>query len=136
MNARYATSAYGKVQLDTDVAAANPHRLVSMLFEAAIVAVHRATERMRARDIATKGAAISKAIQIIEEGLIVSLDENAGGELAGRLKGLYRYMTQRLLLASARNDPAALEEVARLLTDLKDAWAAIAPEGTRGRTHG
>ena len=136
MNAKYATSAYGKVQLETDVAGANPHRLIALLFEAAIVAVHRATERMRARDIATKGAAISKAIQIIEEGLIVSLDENAGGELAGRLKGLYRYMTQRLLLASARNDPAPLEEVARLLTDLKEAWAAIAPKDSLARPRG
>jgi flagellar protein FliS len=136
MNAKYATSAYGKVQLETDVAGANPHRLVAMLFEAAIAAVHRATERMRARDIATKGAAISKAIQIIEEGLIMSLDENAGGELAVSLRELYRYMTQRLLLASVRNDPAVLEEVARLLGDLKEAWAAIAPQDTPARTQG
>lgn len=136
MNAKYATLAYGKVQMETDVAGADPHRLIEMLFEGAIVAVHHAAERMRARDIATKGAAISKAIQIIEEGLILSLDETAGGELAERLRELYRYMTRRLLLASVRNDPDVLEEIARLLGDLKEAWAAIAPKGARAGTRG
>jgi flagellar protein FliS len=136
MMPRHVTAAYGRVQAETDVAGADPHRLIAMLFDAASVAVHRAAERMRARDVATKGAAISKAIQIIEEGLILSLDESAGGEIAGRLKGIYRYMTQRLLLASARNDPAALEEVARLLAELKEAWAAIAPKDGRDRAHG
>lgn len=125
---RYGASAYAKVQLESGVAAASPHQLVLMLFDAALVAVHRAAERMRARDVATKGAAVSKAIQIIEEGLVLSLDEAAGGELAQRLRELYRYMTQRLLLASMRNDPAGLDEVARLLGELKEAWATIAPQ--------
>ena len=91
---------------------------------------------MRARDIATKGAAISKAIELIESGLIASLDDKAGGELARRLRELYRYMIQRLLLASVRNDPAGLDEVARLLNDLKEAWATIEPKAAEGRKPG
>jgi flagellar protein FliS len=111
--------------METDVAAASPHRLVLMLYDAALVVVRRAAERMRARDVATKGAAISKAIQIIEEGLIASLDPNTGGELPVRLRELYEYMTRRLLISSVQNDPAGLDEVARLLEELKGAWAAI-----------
>ena len=123
-----ALAAYATVKAETDVACADAHQLVLMLYDAALVAVHRAAERMRVRDLATKGSAVSKAIQIIEEGLIASLDMQAGGELSGRLRELYRYMTQRLLMASVKNDPAGLEEVARLLADLKDAWAAIRPD--------
>ncbi len=122
-----ALAAYATVKAETDVAAADPHHLVLMLFDAALVAVRRATERMRVRDAATKGVAVSKAIQIIEEGLIASLDMQAGGELAGRLRELYEYMTRRLLMASVKNDPAGLEEVATLLADLKDSWASIRP---------
>jgi len=124
---RFGLAAYAAVKVETDVECADPHRLVLMLFEAALVAVHRANERMRVRDVATKGAAVSKAIQIIEEGLIASLDMQAGGELASRLRELYEYMTRRLLLASVKNEPAGLEEVARLLADLKDSWASIRP---------
>lgn len=133
---RFGVAAYAAVSMETGVAAANSHRLVLMLFEATLVAVHRAAERMRARDIATKGAAISKAIELIECGLIASLDDKTGGELARRLRELYRYMIQRLLLASVRNDPAGLDEVARLLNELKEAWATIEPKSAEGGKHG
>jgi len=134
MNATlHASRAYAAVQAHTDVEGADPHRLVLLMLEAALAAVRRAAERMRARDVATKGAAIGRAIQILEEGLIASLDERAGGELAGRLKDLYAYMTRRLLLASMRNDPEGCDEVARLLGEIRDAWAAIgAAEGAGG----
>lgn len=131
MNA-YATRAYAATQVETDIASADPHQLVLLMFDAALVAVNRAAERMRVRDPATKGAAISKAIQIIEEGLILSLDESAGGPLAAQLRELYAYMTRRLLLAGVQNDPGALEEVARLLGELRGAWAAIAPGARAG----
>lgn len=129
----FATARYAAVQLETDVAAASPHRLTLMLYDAAIAAVRRAAERMRARDLATKGTAISKAIQIIEEGLAASLDRAAGGELAARLAELYDYMSRRLLLASVRNDPDGLEEVARLLVELREAWQAIGSGPTQGK---
>lgn len=129
----YASRAYAAMQVETDVACADPHQLVLMMFDAALAAVGRAAERMRARDPATKGAAVSKAIQIIEEGLILSLDESAGGPLAGQLGELYRYMTRRLLLASVQNDPAGLDEVSRLLRELRGAWSEIAPAAVEAR---
>ncbi len=124
---KHGLAVYAAVKAETDVACADPHQLVLMLFEAALAAVHRASERMRVRDMATKGTAVSKAIQIIEEGLMASLDMQAGGALAERLRGLYQYMTRRLLFASVKNDPTGLDEVAKLLGDLKEAWAAIPP---------
>jgi flagellar secretion chaperone FliS len=120
-----AANAYANVDLETGIETANSHRLILMLFEAATLSVAKAKHYMLAQNIPSKGFAISKAIQIIDEGLKASLDENAGGDLASQLKGLYSYMSQRLLLASLRNDPSVLEEVAKLLTELKDAWAAI-----------
>jgi flagellin-specific chaperone FliS len=38
-------------------------------------------------------------------------------------------MSRRLLLASMRNEPAGLVEVSKLLSELKDAWAAIGQNG-------
>jgi flagellar protein FliS len=96
-----------------------------MLFEGALLQVGSAAIAMDNRDIPAKGTAISKAIEIITNGLKISLDFEAGGELAERLGALYDYMAQRLLYANLHNSRPALEEVTRLLTDLKDAWAAI-----------
>jgi flagellar protein FliS len=80
---------------------------------------------MDARETAAKGSAISKAIDIIANGLKVSLDRDAGGDLADRLAALYDYMCDRLLFANLRDNRAALDEVGRLLNELADAWKQI-----------
>src|SRR5690349_9726493 len=120
-------SAYAKVGVETGVMAASPHKLIVMLFEGAMVAVNSAAQLMGAGDIAGKGKSISKAIAIIEEGLRASLDRQTGGEIAANLDALYQYMNTRLVLANRDNDREKLEEVLRLLAELKGAWDAIAP---------
>ncbi len=80
---------------------------------------------MSAGHIAEKGAAISKALDIINNGLRASLDKKAGGDIAGNLDSLYAYMTERLLTANLQNKAEMLEEVQTLLTDLRDAWNQI-----------
>jgi flagellar protein FliS len=130
-----AARAYARIGLETGVAAANPHRLILMLFDGAIAATADAAAQLAENRIAGKGKAISNAIRIIEEGLKASLDPEGGGEIAESLGELYDYMSRRLLLSSLRNDVAGLAEVTRLLTELREAWAAIgtSPEAIRTR---
>jgi flagellar secretion chaperone FliS len=120
-------NAYAKVGVETGVATASPHKLVVMLFEGAMISVASGIQHMQAGDTAAKGAAISKAISIIDSGLRASLDKNVGGEVALNLDALYEYMSNRLLIANLKNQPKILEEVYQLLKGLKDAWSAIAP---------
>lgn len=117
--------AYAKVGLETGVVAASPHKLISMLFDGALAALGAALQHMREARIEEKGKAISKAILIIDSGLRASIDKKAGGEIAEGLDLLYEYMSERLLTANLKNDPSMLEEVQRLLTDLRDTWNAI-----------
>ena len=120
-------NAYAKVGVETGVMAASPHKLIVMLFEGAMVAVGTAAKQMASGDIAGKGKSISKAISIIEEGLRASLDRKAGGEIAANLDSLYQYMNTRLVIANRDNQVEILEEVLRLLGELKGAWEQIAP---------
>ena len=121
-------SAYTQVGVETGVTAASPHKLILMLFDGAIMALGSASRHMAEKNIAAKGQDISKAIEIITNGLRVSLDLEAGGELADRLFALYDYMTVRLLHANLRNDLAAIEEVSGLLNELRSAWEEIAAD--------
>jgi flagellar protein FliS len=118
-------SAYAKVGVETGVFDASPHKLVLMLFDGALVALADARRQMQAGDIPAKGASISKAISIIDSGLKASLDLSVGGETATNLYALYDYMSQQLLVANLRNNPAIVEEVRRLLLELRGAWEAI-----------
>ncbi|HEX7633660.1 MAG TPA: flagellar export chaperone FliS [Noviherbaspirillum sp.] len=125
---RSGASAYAKVGIETGVVAASPHKLIVMLFDGALAALATAQQHMKTGDIAAKGLAISKAIDIIYCGLRASLDHNTGGEIASNLDALYEYMTNRLLAANLNNQPEIIDEVQRLLHDLRSAWESIAPE--------
>lgn len=127
MNAmtRSALNAYSQVSIETSISNASPHKLIAMLFDGAILAIFHGKAHMQQGNVAAKGESISKAIAIIDEGLKISLDEEVGGELASNLKALYEYMSNRLLMANLKNDVDGLDEVGRLLVELKGAWDAI-----------
>lgn len=125
MNARTGTNAYAKVDIESGVIGADPHKLIALLFQGALLSVANAKNAMLRKDIPTKGAAISKAMLIIDEGLKASLDKKVGGELAHSLDQLYDYMIARLLTANLNNDTGILDEVSRLLNELKGAWDGI-----------
>lgn len=119
---------YAKVGIESAIATADPHRLIMMLFDGALAALSQARLHMESGDIPQKGSAISKAIDLISNGLRASLDMNTGGQLAERLSALYEYMAQRLLFANLNNSVAAIDEVYELLSGLRDAWSQIAPD--------
>lgn len=123
---RTLAQAYTSVGVETGVMSANPYKLILMLFDGALAAVSSARAHLAQRQIAEKGQAISKAIDIIANGLMASLDVQSGGELAERLAALYDYMCTRLLYANLHNNPAVLVEVAGLLTEIRGAWEEIA----------
>lgn len=78
-------------------------------------------------NIPAKGAAISKAIDIINNGLSAGLNLDKGGEMAENLSALYDYMSRRLLYANLHNDEQAINEVSALLENIADAWRQIGP---------
>ena len=133
-------NAYAKVGLETNVSSASPHALIVMLYDGALVAVLKAIAHMKAGNIAEKGKAVSHAIAIIDNGLRASLDREAGGQIALSLDSLYDYMSRQLLLGNMENKPEKLEEVQRLLADLRGAWntigqspAVVAPQNETNR---
>ena len=119
--------AYKQISTEIAIETADPHRLILMLFEGAHAAIVVARIHMQEKKIAEKGAAISKAIDIITNGLKASLDRERGGEMADRLGALYDYMAMRLLQSNIKNDLKALDEVSGLLEEIHSAWRSIAP---------
>ena len=124
---RSGSQAYAQVGLESGVMSASPHQLIVMLFDGAQSALVRARILMNQGDIPAKGAALSKAINIIENGLNAGLDLEKGGEMAENLSALYDYMSRRLLHANLHNDEQAITEVLALLENIADAWRQIGP---------
>lgn len=127
-----AASIYANIGLETGVIAASPHKLISMLFDGALVAINMAEKHINEGNMLAKGADITKAMGIISEGLRGSLRFDVGGDISQNLDALYDYMYRRLFSAHVQNDAASLKEVHDLLSGLKSAWDEIEPQ-TRGQ---
>ena len=125
-------NAYARVGVETSVNAASAHKLIELLFNGFMDALVTARGAMRAGQIEAKGKAIGRAARIVEEGLKAGLNLEGGGRLAADLDSLYAYVGLRLLQANLRNDESALDECARLLGPLRDAWVAIGPQVEAG----
>lgn len=135
--ARNPISAYQRVCVETDVLTADSHKLVLMLYEGALLALADAQLHMQRGETAEKGLALSKALMIIDGGLKASLDVKAGGALGEHLASLYDYMCDRLLHANLHNRTDIIDEIRKLLLDLRGAWQQISPEkAQRPALHG
>lgn len=119
--------AYQRVNTQTSITDADPHKLIQLLYNGALERINMAKARMQANDLEGKGKLINKAIEIVG-GLRGFLDFEKGGDLAVRLEGLYDYMERTLFEANAKNDPAKLDEVANLLRQIKEGWDGIRDE--------
>ena len=120
------TQAYAKIEVESAVMSASQHQLVIMLFDGALSALVRARLFLQDGNIPAKGLALSKAINIIENGLKIGLVEGNGDELTQNLIALYAYMVRRLLHANVNNDASAIEEVEILLRNIADGWKEVA----------
>lgn len=115
MLATYARSQYQETQVQT-----TPERLVIMLYDGAIFAIERAAIAVKQRNLAAQITNVSKAQEILCH-LADTLDMSAG-TIAYDLKQIYASSVKRLLTAHAYDDAAAMEELAEMLSELREGW--------------
>lgn len=121
--------AYARVGVESATMSASPHQLIVMLFDGAQSSIRAARIHMQAGNVAEKGKAISKALDIVNNGLLAALDTDKGGEIAERLGALYDYVVRLLLAANLHNDQESLDQAENLLNDVASAWREIGTHG-------
>lgn len=71
------------------------------------------------------GEQMRQATDLLQQGLVATLDFERGGDVALNLARVYDYCQRRMLQGHLRRDPEALREVRKLLGELREAWVAI-----------
>ncbi len=110
--------------MQTQVTTTNQGEVVVMLYDGAIKFLNRSKDLMEKKDFAGKGNMISRALDIINE-LDSSLNLEKGGEIAKNLHSLYFFCNSRLLMANLKASPMIVDEVIKILSGLRDAYAQI-----------
>jgi flagellar secretion chaperone FliS len=125
-------SAYQNTAAHGSVAAADPHGLILLLMDGALQRIARAKGCIQNKSYSEKAQLIHHSVRIIDE-LRNSLNLEAGGEISRNLDDLYDYMCRQLLRASVENKTSFLDEVTRLLQNIRDAWAQIPKNAANAR---
>jgi len=123
-------AAYRSTAVHSGVDAADPHRLIVMMMDGALERIATARGLMAHGASAEKAQLLHRAVAIIDE-LRNCLNFKAGDQIAANLDSLYEYMCQRIMQANSANKPEWLDEVSRLLTEIRSAWLQIPPARTQ-----
>ena len=118
----YSVRSYADIGLETQVMRATPERLITLLYQGARAAIGQARIHLQEGRVSERGTAITKAIKIVDEGLKMGLNMEAGGDIAANLSRLYDYIVRTLLMANLKADVEQLDIADRLLADLAEAW--------------
>ena len=99
-------------------------RLIVMLYEGAVKFLEQAIREIDKQDWIAKGRYINRAIAIVDE-LDLSLDMEAGGEIAASLRKLYDFLRRHLAQANLNRDPTRIREAIAILQELNEGWKAV-----------
>jgi flagellar protein FliS len=112
----------------TEAQSASPMQLVVMLYDGALRFLTEAKAARAMGDMPRRAHALRRVAAIVAE-CHSTLDLERGGELAAELDRLYTYISGRLLDVTLKRDATAIEEVHKLMTTLRAAWAEAAAQG-------
>ena len=118
---------YQRMNVQTSVADASPHQLITMLFDGLVSRLAMAKGFIARKDYEGKSRCLGSAITIIGA-LQSSLDMEKGGDIAANLDRLYLYMTRRVFAAGVANDEEIIDEVVSLVKVVKEGWDGIKDE--------
>lgn len=124
-----AVTGYARAYQTQSVLTASPGQLVLMLYDGVLKFLGLAKEGFAMPDsnprrIEIINTNIQRAQNIIIE-LQSTLNRDAGGDLATTLDRLYDYYTRRLFEANISKKVAPVDEVERLVRELRDGWAEM-----------
>lgn len=119
-----AYQSYQTVNLHAQTAQASPLQLVLVLMDGLLDELARARAHIEARRYELKAASLDKCVSIIN-GLSSALDMDNGGEVVQNLARLYDYCAERLFRAGVELNVAIVDEVQRLLTQIRGGWQGV-----------
>jgi flagellar secretion chaperone FliS len=112
---------------ESSILTAPPERLVVMLYDGAIRFLRQAAVAERSGQHQMFLDRLRRGEAIIDE-LNVTLDMSQG-EVAARLRSIYLFCKRHLVEAHVQRDPGHVDEVVRLLSDLRESWQQLAAQG-------
>ena len=119
-----ARARYQQVDVVSRVEGADPHALVTILYDELLKALDAMAVAAARKDFSQRGDRQARALRLLT-GLETSLDFEQGGELAVGLARVYREARRLVIAAGRENDARKIGEAREMMTGVAEAWAQI-----------
>jgi flagellar protein FliS len=113
--------AYQNVNIKSTMAAADPHQIISMMYNGLLESLAQAKGAIERKDLENKSKLLTKAVSIIQA-LQNSLDSESEPVISKNFNELYSHCIMRINDASLSLDIAMIDEVVTFIAPLRDAW--------------
>ena len=115
--------AYSHNDADTAVASFGSVELIVLVYD-------RLIDHLRVAKYSVENGndglvAFNKAHDLIQQGLLACLDHDQGGDIAESLKVVYEWSLREILVVRLDQNVSRLDEVIRVLSELRGAWSQI-----------
>ncbi len=110
--------------LRTRVLTATPEQLQMMLYDGALRFAEQARLALSQKNYEQSFHNIARVQKILSE-LLCTLKRDVYPELCGKLAALYKYAYKRLMVASMKQDIAALDDALNVLRYQRETWAIL-----------
>lgn len=118
---------------EAEILAATPSRLVVITFDGMLAYLMRARAGIVTHNLDITLPALARARGFVGE-LLATLDHAKGGDLAGRLSGIYVFALTELQTMARTRDVKRLDTIIDLMRELREAFAVIAANAAAPRS--
>jgi flagellar protein FliS len=119
-----ARARYQAIDVNSQVEAASPHRLIAILFDEMMKAIDTMLAAQRAGN-RTKMIERQSQVTLILLSLETSLDFQNGGDIAMHLRQIYREGRRLVTQGGRTGNPEMIEQARAMLGEIAEAWEQI-----------
>jgi flagellar protein FliS len=121
-----ASKHYQKQALTSQVAIATPNELVILVYEKTFDNLKLGMNEMLKGSYGIEY--FSRATDLINQGLLATLNYEKGKDIALELKNIYEWCIKEILAARLEKSPQRISQVIQVLTPLYEGWVGISPK--------
>jgi flagellar protein FliS len=115
--------AYGNTAVETAVNSSSSKELIILVYEK--INEHLLLGK-KELELGQPGVEVfTKAVDLINLGLIASLDKGKGGEIANNLEFIYLWAINKIVEARLSKAPDKIDEVIKVLKPIQEGWVSL-----------
>jgi len=122
-------NAYSNISAETSIKDSSPLELILLVFDKIFDHLIRGKKELILGE--TGAEPLTKAVDLLNVGLIASLNKEHGGQIAENLEVVYLWAINKIIEARLNKKPDRIDDVVKVLNPIYDGWRDLQIKGIK-----